>query len=115
VESALGQHPGDKSLAIFVDVNLPPESEAPGLEARLWDDAKRIVDGLALDEEVPDPYSVLGLTNFGWHYAGRRDAVTGPSYRVVVGKNPTFPLKSMTAFEAVLASLSASGKVPVDD
>jgi hypothetical protein len=71
-KEALHQDPGDRPFAIFLDMNLPGNSNVG--EMTKWQ--REVVDGWQnSDQQI----GLLGFTNFAWHYHGNKPTdATGP-------------------------------------
>jgi hypothetical protein len=71
---ALRQDPRDRPFVIFLDVNLPPNTD-PG-EVAKWQ--REIVHHWKNNEQQ---IALLGFTNFAWHYrSDERTPSTGPEH-----------------------------------
>lgn len=88
---ALAKDTGGRALVVFLDTNLPPSGAAPTEES-----LRRLHDGAmawrgAATTADPDPFSLVVLTNFSWHWNGSERA-KGAERVMVIPNYPTIPL-----------------------
>lgn len=114
-KQALEQNPGDKPFAVFVDINLPHQPEAQGLEKTWTNEIQELLKLYPGDTpDAPAPYTWLFITNFAWHYCGRNIATPGE----ILFHAPTcsrYPIKDRTTFDAIFYALNNYGSTPTDD
>ena len=101
---ALGQDPGDTPFAIFIDVNLPPNT-APKETVR-WRD--EIVGRWQSNQQQ---IALLGFTNFAWHYKPE-DRVSRPELLLSVPLVPARPLRTPETLRCLELVLDTYGIVP---
>jgi hypothetical protein len=82
---ALQQDPGNRPFAIFLDVNLPPNTSQ--------DDVAQWQRELVVRWQPNEQLALLGFTNFAWHYSG-----------TAVGRRPEFLLSVPTNCARPLAN-----------
>jgi hypothetical protein len=101
---ALGQDPGDRPFAIFIDVNLPPNTMPE--ETVKWRD--EIVGRWQNNQQQ---IALLGFTNFAWHYKPG-DRVSRPELLVSVPLVPARPLRTPETLRCLEVALDTYGIVP---
>jgi len=114
-KQALEQNPGDKPFAIFIDINLPHQPEALGLEKTWTKEIQGMLKQSPGDtSDVPAPYTCLFITNFAWHYGGRNVSTPGEIlfYAPVWSRHQ---LKDRTTFDAIFYAVNNYGSTPTDD
>jgi hypothetical protein len=97
---AVQQDPGNRPFAIFLDVNLPPNTTADAVAA--WQ--REIVGRWQANEQL----ALLGFTNFAWHYSG--DAPSRPpEFILAVPSNSARPLVSTETLNCLRLALGTYG------
>ncbi len=109
---ALKQCPTDKPCAIFIDLNLPPESITDDDAIPWWEEMKRMFDALpkpTLDK--PALESCLVLTNFSAHYS---KSTLAPNHRYVFWfpRYVRHTLKKMSTFVGLIRAMETYGQIP---
>jgi hypothetical protein len=106
---ALDQNPNDKPFAIFIDVNLPPESGRVGLDKTWVQDVRAMFDKLPTPSPSnPDPHVLLCVTNLGGYW--EQDVLASPSeVLVILSQHARFPLKDARLFDALRTTLGRYG------
>jgi hypothetical protein len=100
---ALCQNPGDRPFVIFIDVNLPPAA-TPGALAD-WQG-----EILARWRAVEQSVSLLGFTNFAWHYEeGKEAGVKAREYFLIEPAAPERPLKCPETVESLKIAFDTYG------
>lgn len=100
---ALKQDPGGIQFAIFLDVNLPPNT-APE-EAGKWQ--REIVSRWQNDEQQ---VSLLGFTNFGWHHLkDKPNEMRTPEFLLAIPNQPALPLRTPETLVGLKRVLDAYG------
>lgn len=108
---ALEQNPGDVPFGIFIDVNMPHESNMPLTERRWVKDVREIlVQYPEPTTETPSPYTFLVTTNFAWHFEGRKTAY-GTEALFTVAQPSKHPLRDVRTYQVLIKSLDNYGKV----
>jgi hypothetical protein len=103
---ALRQDPKDRPFVIFLDVNLPPNTD-PG-EVAKWQ--REIVHHWKNNEQQ---IALLGFTNFAWHYRGdERTPSTGPAFLLSVPIVSTRALHNPETSRCLQAVLNTYGVAP---
>lgn len=102
--NALGQDPGDRSFAIFIDVNLPPNAKPE--ETVKWRD--EIVGRWQNNQQQ---IALLGFTNFAWHYKPE-ERVSRPELLVSVPLVSARPLRTPETLRCLEVALDTYGIVP---
>jgi hypothetical protein len=103
-KDALGQDPGDGPFAIFIDVNLPPNTMPE--ETVKWRD--EIVGRWQNNQQQ---IALLGFTNFAWHYKPG-DRVSRPELLVSVPLVSARPLRTPETLRCLEVALDTHGIVP---
>jgi hypothetical protein len=93
---ALQQDPGNRPFAIFLDVNLPPNTTAGAVAA--WQ--REIVARWQSNEQI----ALLGFTNFAWHYSGDTPS-RPPEFLLSVPINSACALASGDTLECLRLAL----------
>ena len=101
---ALGQDPGDRPFAIFIDVNLPPNTTPE--ETVRWRD--EIVGRWQNNQQQ---IALLGFTNFAWHYKPE-DRVSRPELLVSVPLVSARTLRTPETLHCLEVALETYGIVP---
>jgi hypothetical protein len=101
---ALGQDPGDSPFAIFIDVNLPPNTMPE--ETVKWRD-----EIVGRWQNHQQQMAMLGFTNFAWHYKPG-DLVSRPELLVSVPLVSERPLRTPETLRCLEVALDAYGIVP---
>lgn len=100
---ALKQDPGGVPFAIFLDVNLPPNT-SPN-EAAKWQ--REIVDRWQNNEQQ---VSLLGFTNFGWHHLkDKPNELLTPEFLLAVPNVAGRPLRTPETVVCLKHNLDAYG------
>jgi SEC-C motif-containing protein len=69
LREALQQDPGDKPFIVFIDLNSPPTPGTELLDKGWFSDLRNLMDkDRPPTAEHPDPFALLGVTNFSHHY-----------------------------------------------
>ncbi len=103
---ALKQDPGGIPFAIFLDVNLPPNT-APE-EAAKW---QREIVGRWQDKE--QQVSLLGFTNFAWHHLkDKPNELRNPEFLLAVPNRAVRPLHTPETIVCLRYVLDAYGVPP---
>lgn len=103
---ALKQDPGGIQFAIFLDVNLPPNT-APE-EAAKWQ--REIVSRWQNEEQQ---VSLLGFTNFGWHHLkDKPNELRTPEFLLAVPNLAARPLRTPETIVCLKRVLDAYGVAP---
>lgn len=114
-EKALGQNPGDKPFAIFIDANLPHQPEKSGLEKTWVRDIQHMLEQRPEPTEVaPAGYSCLFVTNYAWHFGGRNPPTPG-ELLFYAPRWSRHPLKELATLEALFYATRNYGAIPLDD
>jgi hypothetical protein len=103
-KEALGQDPGDKPFAIFIDVNLPPDTMPE--ETVRWRD--EIVGRWQNNQQQ---IALLGFTNFAWHYKPG-DRVSRPELLLSIPLVSARPLRTPETPRCLEMVLDTYGIVP---
>jgi hypothetical protein len=112
---ALEQNPGDRSFAMFIDVNLPHEIDKDWPQKKWVREIRQILaqyPTASLAE--PSPYTFMVFTNFAWHYEGTKRAA-GTEAILIINNPPKFPLKDQRTFEALVRALDNYGVISNDE
>jgi hypothetical protein len=97
---ALQQDPGKHPFAIFLDVNLPPNTTLDTVAA--WQ--REIMGRWQNNEQL----ALLGFTNFAWHYSG--DAPSrAPEFLLSVPIKSARPLASAETLDCLRLALDTYG------
>jgi len=113
VRKATRQATGDKPLAVFLDVNVPPTPElAPN--AKPWvRDMNAVADSLdrRTRERGHDKYGLLVVTNFGFHFGSDTEHPPPKEYGLVL---PGAPLRALPRHivNAIHESVGRYGRIP---
>lgn len=103
---ALKQDLEDRPFAVFLDVNLPPNTEPE--EAAKWQ--REIVDRWKGDQQQ---IALLGFTNFAWHYVGdNRTKTSGPEFLLSIPLASARPLSSPETARCLKVALDSYGVPP---
>lgn len=97
---ALGQDPGGRAFAIFLDVNLPPSTTAGAVAT--WQ--REITGRWQANEQL----ALLGFTNFAWHYSGDAPA-RHPEFILALPTNSARPLASAETLNCLRLALDTYG------
>jgi len=97
---ALQQDPGNRPFAVFLDVNLPPNTTADGVAG--WQ--REIVGRWKANEQL----ALLGFTNFAWHYSGNAPS-RPPEFLLTVPTTSARPLTSAETLECLRLALDTYG------
>jgi hypothetical protein len=97
---ALGQDPGGRPFAIFLDVNLPPSTTAGGVAT--WQ--REITGRWQANEQL----ALLGFTNFAWHYGGDAPA-RHPEFILALPTSSARPLASAETLNCLRLALDTYG------
>jgi nucleoid DNA-binding protein len=97
---ALQQDPGNRPFAIFLDVNLPPNTTPDVVAA--WQ--REIVARWQSNEQI----ALLGFTNFAWHYSGAAPS-RPPEFLLSVPLKSARPLASAETIECLRLALDTYG------
>jgi hypothetical protein len=115
LNQALEQNPGDRPFAIFIDVNLPHESEKDWPQKKWVGEIRQILGQYPTATLAePSPYTFTVFTNFAWHYEGTHKAA-GTEAILIINNPPRFPLKDHRTFEALVRSLDSYGVISNDE
>lgn len=69
LKKALQQDPGDKPFMVFIDLNSPLDSAIDVMDKTWASDMRNVLDDHDVPTaEKPDPLTLLGITNFSYHY-----------------------------------------------
>jgi hypothetical protein len=108
---AMGQHPKDRPFGVFIDVNVPHQTNRP-LPDRDW--INNLRQKLAEEKEAlfgaVSP-NFLAVTNSAWHYEAKSEAAPG-EYMLVIAPNPPFRFNNPLTLEAVNRALSIFSDIP---
>ena len=97
---ALQQDQGNRPFAIFLDVNLPPNTTADTVAG--WQ--REIVKRWQPNEQL----ALLGFTNFAWHYS-RGGAPRAPEFLLSVPVASARPLASAETLKCIRLALETYG------
>ncbi len=97
---ALQQDPGNRPFAIFLDVNLPPNTTVDAVAG--WQ--REIAGRWQNNEQI----ALLGFTNFAWHYSGGAPA-RHPEFILAVPANSARPLASAETLKCLRLALETYG------
>lgn len=112
---ALEQNPDDKPFAIFIDVNLPHETNVEWYQKKWVADIREMLAKYpAPTPKEPSPYTLLVVTNFAWHYEGQNTAY-GTEGIYIINNPVKYPLKDDRTFQALVNALDSYGKVSNDE
>jgi hypothetical protein len=111
---AMEQSPGDKPFGVFIDINVPHQSNRP-LHARDWINSllQKIAEekGALFGSVSPN---FIAVTNSAWHYEAKSEAAPG-EYMLVLSPRPPFPLNNPLTLEAVNRALNVFSEIPDED
>jgi hypothetical protein len=114
-EKALKQNPGDKPFGIFIDVNMPHETDVDVRERKWVDDIGKMLAQYPVTTPIaPSTYTFLVVTNFAWHYRGRNAAASSEGM-LFVPACAQYPLNDQRTYEALMGSLANYGMVSNDE
>jgi hypothetical protein len=109
---ALRQNPGDRAFAVFIDVNLPPQTPLADGRPRWALDVEKIVSRYQQNPDAVAPFALLGVTNQLWHYQ-RGDEVARQQQSVLFApSHSTHEIKRSETFFALLRALEQRGGIP---
>ncbi len=112
---ALRQNPGDRPFAVFIDVNLPPQSPLPDGRPRWALDVEKILAPYQRNPDDMAPFALLGVTNSLWHYQ-RGDEVARQQQSVLFAPlHSTHEIKHPETFFALLRALQQPGGIPANE
>jgi nucleoid DNA-binding protein len=97
---ALQQDPGNRPFAIFLDVNLPPNTTADAVAG--WQ--REITGRWQANEQL----ALLGFTNFAWHYSGDAPG-RHPEFILAVPTKSARPLASAGTLDCLRLALDTYG------
>lgn len=76
-KEATEQNPGNKTFAIFIDINLPHQPTRAGTDKTWASEVEEILKNYGKANPTnPAPFSFVFFTNFAWHFRGRQGAHT---------------------------------------
>lgn len=76
-KEATEQNPGDRTFAIFIDINLPHQPTRAATDKTWVAEVEEILKSFAAtNPDNPAPFSFVFFTNFAWHFRGREVAHT---------------------------------------
>lgn len=111
---AMEQNPGDKHFGVFIDINLPHESDAP-LPSRQWiNDLLQKVESKKSEVFGETAPNFIAVTNSAWHFEGEFRAEAG-EFMIVMPRNPPHPFKNPVTMEAVGRALSTFSAIPDEE
>lgn len=112
---AIAKDPKDKPFAIFIDANLPHQSELRNLD-KTWipDVWNMVTEHLNSLLPEPAPFSALFVTNYAWHYEGRNIPNAG-EHLFIRPKLSRHPWQQQSTFDAIGNGLLRYGVVPDDE
>jgi hypothetical protein len=111
---AMEQNPRDKPFGVYIDINLPHESDVP-IPSRQWiSDLLKKVESQRGAIFGPTSPNFLVVTNSAWHYEGESRAEAG-EFMIVMPRNPPHPLKNPVTMEAIGRSLNTFSAIPDED
>jgi hypothetical protein len=103
---ALRQDPGNIPFAIFLDVNLPPNTSPD--EAAKWQ--REIVQRW---ENNAQQVSLLGFTNFGWHHLkDKPNELRTPEFLLAIPNQAQRPLRTPETVACLKRILDEYGVAP---
>lgn len=109
-KDALTQYQGSNAYVIFIDLNVPLQTQQQGFQKAMWHDIQKVIDEFPIDtSENPAPFSLCFMTNHSWHYDGEK--TTGASE--VFTSLPyytTRPFKNHQTFNALRNAVNSVGK-----
>lgn len=111
---AMEQNPGGKPFGVFIDINVPHESDAP-IPSRQWisDLLKKVESKQGANFGTTAP-NFLVVTNSAWHYEGEYKAEAG-EFMIVMPRNPPYPFKNPVTMEAIGRALNVFSAIPDED
>lgn len=115
LREALKQQPAGVPFVIFIDLNLPATDSSP-LDTAWWKDIEQAIDTRGdINENHPEGFTALFVTNFSYHYAGSQLINTGAYASNMAAVIPRFPIvqfQHLGNLAALKEAVGEYGNVP---